>query len=244
MLVTRRTRPTRPSLLTTVMSGPTPAADPASMVIVKLCDWRDPTATTRDGTRAWPRSVAALVRPSYCSRRLRSKPASSTWPRSSALLASSSRSSSARSPLLRNQAGTEVKGRTAPAATASAGPNASPTAPRTGSSGELAPPETSRVMRVMLASTSATSSDRGGRLRASSRSSPRQRRSRPSCPPKAPTRTAGGPRRGPAGGLRTPRRTCRRRRPPRTADPPRRAPASRSRAAAARRARGASRRHR
>ena len=241
MRVTRSTRPTRPSLLTTVMSGPTPDSEPASMVTVKLCDWREPSATTRAGTSADPRSSAAVVRPSYCSRRLRSKPASSTWPLSSELLASRSRTWSARSPLLRNHVGTAVKGRTAAATPASAGPNASPTARRAGSTGELLPPETSRVMSVTLARTSATSSERGARLRDSSRSSPVQRRSRPSCPPKAPIRSASGPRPGPAGAPRTPRRTCRRRRRPRTAGPLRRGRACRSRAAAARRARAASR---
>ena len=242
--VTRRTRPTRPSLLTTVMSGPTPASEPASMVTVKLCDWRDPTATTRAGTRADPRSSAAVVSPSYCSRRLRSKPASSTWPLSSALLASRSRTWSARSPLLRNHVGTAVKGRTAAATPVSAGPKASPTARRAGSSGELPPPDTSSVMSVTLASTRATSNERGGRLRDSSLSSPVQRRSRPSCPPKAPIRSASDRRRGPAGAPRTPRRTSRRRRPPMTAGPPRGGRACRSRAAAARRGRAASRRHR
>ena len=64
--------------------------------------------------------------------------------------------------MLRNQAGTAVKGRTAAATPASAGPKASPTARRAGSSGELPPPETSSVISVTLASTSATSSERGG----------------------------------------------------------------------------------
>ncbi len=63
--VTRSTRPTRPSLLTTVMSGPTPAREPASMVTVLLKDCDGPTATTRAGTSACPRSWAAWVSPSY-----------------------------------------------------------------------------------------------------------------------------------------------------------------------------------
>ena len=51
-LVTRRTRPTSPSLLRTVMSGWTPAREPASMVTVCEKDWDGPSPTTREGTRA------------------------------------------------------------------------------------------------------------------------------------------------------------------------------------------------
>ena len=40
--------------MTTVMSGPTPASEPASMVTVKLCDCARAEATTRAGTRADP----------------------------------------------------------------------------------------------------------------------------------------------------------------------------------------------
>ena len=46
------TRPTRPSLLSTVMSGWTPALVPASMVTVRVNDWAGPIATTRAGTSA------------------------------------------------------------------------------------------------------------------------------------------------------------------------------------------------
>jgi hypothetical protein len=50
--VTRRIRPTSPSLLRTVMSGRIPAFDPASMVAVREKDWLGPIPTTRAGTRA------------------------------------------------------------------------------------------------------------------------------------------------------------------------------------------------
>ncbi len=50
--VTRRVRPTSPSLLTTVMSGARPAAEPASMVTVRENDWAGPRPTTRAGTSA------------------------------------------------------------------------------------------------------------------------------------------------------------------------------------------------
>ena len=48
----RTTRPTSPSLLSTVMSGRTPARVPASMVTVRENDCAGPIATTRAGTRA------------------------------------------------------------------------------------------------------------------------------------------------------------------------------------------------
>ena len=41
-LVTSMTRPTRPSALTTVMSGRRPASEPASMVTVLEKDWAEP----------------------------------------------------------------------------------------------------------------------------------------------------------------------------------------------------------
>ena len=74
VLVTRSTRPTSPSALTTVWSGWTPAAEPASMVTVREKDCEAPTPTTRAGTSACPSVLAALVRPSYSARRLRSRP--------------------------------------------------------------------------------------------------------------------------------------------------------------------------
>ncbi len=52
VLVTRSTRPTSPSLLSTVMSGGMPAREPASMVTVRENDCDGPSPTTRAGTRA------------------------------------------------------------------------------------------------------------------------------------------------------------------------------------------------
>ena len=48
----RTTRPTRPSLLSTVMSAVTPARVPASIVTVRPNDCAGPIATTRAGTSA------------------------------------------------------------------------------------------------------------------------------------------------------------------------------------------------
>jgi hypothetical protein len=48
----RTTRPTRPSALTTVESGFTPASVPASMVTARVKDCAGPIPTTRDGTSA------------------------------------------------------------------------------------------------------------------------------------------------------------------------------------------------
>ena len=122
------------------MSGPIPAWEPASIVTVLLKDCEGPTATTRAGTSAWPRSWAAWVRPSYDSSRLRSKPAVSTSLRSAEFSASRSRISSLSAPWLRSHEGTVVKGRTTAAVTDSTGPKASPTARRAGSTAESGPP--------------------------------------------------------------------------------------------------------
>ena len=154
-----------------------------------------------------------VVRPSYSARRLRSKPASSTWLAEVGVLRLEVAHLVGEVALAAEPGGTEVKGRTAAAAADSAGPNTSPTARRAGSSGELAPPETSRVMRVTLASTSADQQRSAARGCATRPSRPVRVARRPSCRPEGQPIHAQRlrPRPAPAGGPRTPPRTCPRR---------------------------------
>ena len=222
-----------------------PASEPASMVTVLLERLRgavghDPGRAPAPGRGSRRRRSGRRTPRAGSGRSRRWRPrcgGRSSRPRA--------RISSRSRPLARNQAGTAVNGRTT-AGGRRPRPGRTPRrrARRAGSTGESAPPWKSSVIRVTLASTSATSSDRGGRLRvepvdARQRALPaaRARISRPSEPP-------GAPRRAPAGAPRTPRRTCRRRTRRGRAGPRRRAPACRSRGGAARRGRAAARRRR
>ncbi len=87
------TRPTRPSLFSTVMSLRTPEVVPASMVTVRENDCIGPMPTTRAATRAYPVWFAVPVRPSSSASRLRSSGACSTSERSLEFCAESSATS-------------------------------------------------------------------------------------------------------------------------------------------------------
>jgi hypothetical protein len=139
------------------------------MVTVRLNACDGPTATTRAGTSAWPSSSAAEVNPSYSASRLRSKPDDATSDLRPAFSASRALSSARSESCERNQSGMAAIGRSTAAVPDSSGPKTSPTARRTGSTGESSPPWESSVIRETLASTRATSSARDGR-RGSSRS--------------------------------------------------------------------------
>ena len=181
---TRSTRPTRPSLLSTVMSGWTPASEPASMVTVRENDWDGPEADHAGRRPARSRGLVGGARSGRRTRRAgcgRSRRCA-TSERSSAFSASSAATRRAASRWSRNQSGDgrERAGRPRRCAD-STGPKTSPTARRAGLDRRVVAAAGSRVIRVTRRpSTSATSSARGRRRSRSVEVRPmlRQRRSR------------------------------------------------------------------
>ena len=206
--VTRRTRPTRPSLLRRSCPGGCPARVPASMVTVREKDCAGPM---RDHPGRAPGRSRCVVggrrcRPSSSASAVAVEPALA----SCAARAGSSRPRAGRrrragAPVVRNQPGTAVNGRTAAAVPVSTGPK------------HLADRAARRLDGRVVAAAGVEGDQRDagehqrdeqrardGRCARPSRRSRRGRRSPgPSVPPAA-------RRRAPAAAPRTPRRTCRR----------------------------------